>query len=114
MPFAERNGHIYESTGIEARFTALGHVQRGGSPHVRDRVTATCMGSKAVTLLAEGKGNRVVAACGDKIVDHDINEALAMTKEFDFETYRTFSALTFLDRNLFCELVYEDIERGRR
>ena len=45
---------IQEKTGIEARATILGHVQRGGSPSVRDRVIASEMGSKAVELLMEG------------------------------------------------------------
>ena len=92
---------IHETTGIETRVTELGHIQRGGSPHVRDRVTATIMGYKAVTLLAEGKGCRVVAMQGEDYVDYDINEALNMTKEFDYETYKMFTALTFLDKTIF-------------
>ena len=90
---------IAEATGIETRITALGHIQRGGSPHVRDRVAATTWGYKAVTLLSEGKGNRVVVMSGDFFVDMDINEALAMKKEFDYEAYRMYTALTFLDRS---------------
>ena len=35
---------LQEKTGIEARTTILGHVQRGGSPTVRDRVVASQMG----------------------------------------------------------------------
>ena len=89
---------IHEATGIETRVTALGHVQRGGSPLMRDRVTATSMGYKAVMLLAEGKGGRVVAMSGDTLTDHDIDEALAMKKPFDFDTYKMFTSLTFLDR----------------
>ena len=36
--------------GVESRATVLGHVQRGGSPTVRDRVVASQMGYKAVEL----------------------------------------------------------------
>jgi len=90
---------IHAATGIETRVTALGHIQRGGAPHVRDRVIATGMGNKAVSLLAEGKGGRVIAISGDKYVDIDINEALSMKKAFDFETYHMFTTLTFLDSN---------------
>ena len=89
---------IHETTGIDTRFTALGHIQRGGSPLMRDRVTATCMGYRAVMLLAEGKGSRVVCTHGDDFVDHDIDEALEIHKEFDLGTYNMFSALTFLDK----------------
>ena len=90
---------INEATGIETRVTELGHIQRGGAPHVRDRVTATSMGYKAVTLLAEGKQNRIVAMKGDDIVDYDILEALNMKKEFDHTAYKMFTSLTFLDKN---------------
>lgn len=72
---------IEEKTGIESRATILGHVQRGGSPTVRDRVIASEMGGKAVELLLEGKQNRIVCMRDHKIVDVDIEEGLAMTKE---------------------------------
>lgn len=71
---------IEEKTGIESRATILGHVQRGGSPTVRDRVVASEMGGKAVELLLEGKQNRIVCMRDHKIVDVDIEEGLAMTK----------------------------------
>ncbi len=75
---------IQSATGIESRATVLGHVQRGGSPTVRDRVRATQFGNMAVHLLDKGIGNRVVAYKEGKIVDYDIFEALNMKKEFDF------------------------------
>ena len=79
---------IEEATGIESRATVLGHVQRGGSPTVRDRVTASRMGYHAVQLLEQGIGNRVVAVEHGKIVDYDISEALNMKKTFDEELYQ--------------------------
>ena len=75
--------YIQEKTGIDSRATVLGHVQRGGSPTVRDRVRATQMGNAAVHLLYKGIGNRVVAYKRGEIVDFDIFEALNMTKTFD-------------------------------
>ncbi|MCL2080340.1 MAG: 6-phosphofructokinase [Oscillospiraceae bacterium] len=89
---------IRDATGIDTRYTALGHIQRGGSPHVRDRVVATAMGYMAVSLLAAGRKSRIVAMRGDRVIDLDIHEALSLTKEFDYEMYRSFSALTFLDK----------------
>lgn len=71
---------IEESTGIETRATILGHVQRGGSPSVRDRVTASQMGSRAVELLLEGKSNRIVCVRESKIIDIDVLEGLSMKK----------------------------------
>ena len=86
---------LQEKTGIEARATILGHVQRGGSPTVRDRVIASQMGYHAVELLAEGKGNRVVGMQDSKIVDFDIQEALAMKKPFDEELYHIADEIAF-------------------
>ena len=90
---------IYATTGIETRVTALGHIQRGGAPLVRDRVTATYMGYNAVMLLAEGNSGRVVAMNGDRCIDVDIHEALSMTKEFDLAAYHMLTTLTFLEKS---------------
>ncbi|MCQ2416764.1 MAG: 6-phosphofructokinase [Oscillospiraceae bacterium] len=78
---------IQKATGIESRATILGHVQRGGSPTVRDRVLASQMGNYAVNLLEQGIGNRVVGIRGTKLVDYDIQEALQMSKPFDDDIY---------------------------
>lgn len=86
---------IQERTGIEARATILGHVQRGGSPTVRDRVVASEMGYYAVNLLDQGIGNRVVAMRDSKIVDFDIKEALSMKKPFDENLYNIANEISF-------------------
>ncbi len=78
---------IEAETGVESRATVLGHVQRGGSPTARDRVMASQMGSRAVDLLTQGIGNRVVGIKDNKIVDFDIFEALKMTKTIDMKDY---------------------------
>ena len=76
---------IEEKTGMESRASILGHVQRGGSPTVRDRVTASSMGVHAVKLLLEGKSNRIVCEKNGKISDIDIQEGLSLKKEFPKE-----------------------------
>lgn len=86
---------IQERTGIVSRATILGHVQRGGSPTVRDRVVASEMGYYAVNLLDKGIGNRVVAMQNGKIVDFDIKEALAMKKPFDENLYNIANEISF-------------------
>ena len=86
---------IQNRTGIESRATILGHVQRGGSPTVRDRVVASEMGYYAVNLLDKGIGNRVVAMQNGKIVDFDIQEALAMKKPFDKNLYDIANEISF-------------------
>ena len=58
----------------------MGHVQRGGSPTVRDRVVASQMGAKSVELLIDGKSNRIVCMQKSEITDVDIEEGLNMKK----------------------------------
>ncbi len=79
---------LQEKTGIESRVTVLGHVQRGGSPTMRDRVVATEMGYYAVELLAADKTDRVVGMKDGKIYDVDIQEALSMQKAFPERKYK--------------------------
>ena len=81
--------YIEHNLGVESRATILGHVQRGGSPSVKDRVVASRMGSYATHLLLDGIGNRVVAMKKDDILDYDIFEALNMTKSIDLDLYKT-------------------------
>ncbi len=80
--------NIEAKTQVETRAVILGHVQRGGSPTVRDRVVASQMGYKAVKLLMQDKGNRVVAMQKDEIVDYDIYDALNMKKSIDCSLYK--------------------------
>ncbi len=75
----ELEKRVQSETGIETRTTILGYFQRGGSPSNLDRVRASEMGSRAVELLKEGVGNRVVGVKDNKIFDMDIFEALSMT-----------------------------------
>lgn len=86
---------IEQLTGVESRATILGHVQRGGSPTVRDRVVASQMGYYAVDLLSRGIGNKVVGLRNDKIYDCDIQEALSMKKPFPEDLYRIADEISF-------------------
>ncbi len=79
---------IENECGVESRAIVLGHVQRGGSPTVRDRVAASQMGYKTVQLLMEGIGNRVVVQKNDIIIDYDIYEALCMERSVNDELYK--------------------------
>ena len=85
---------IHEAIGIDPRVTVLGHIQRGGSPSARDRETASRMGYVAVQALVNDKGNRIVVSKDGRILDLDMEEALAETKEFQMERYDILEALT--------------------
>ena len=85
---------IEAATGIETRATILGYMQRGGSPTCKDRYFASIMGAYAADLLCQGKSNRVVCYQNGAFVDHDIQEALAMTKqisEYEYQVSRLLS-----------------------
>ncbi|MDR1013117.1 MAG: 6-phosphofructokinase [Lactobacillales bacterium] len=80
---------IQDRTGIDSRATVLGHVQRGGSPTLRDRIVASEMSAYAIEIFLKGKSNRVVAMKDGKILDYDIAEALRMKKSFSENLYKT-------------------------
>ena len=59
---------LQQLTGVEARVTSLGHVQRGGSPTPFDRLLCTRFGTKAGELLAEKRYNIMVGLKGNVCV----------------------------------------------
>lgn len=91
----ELSDRLTEFTGIETRDTVLGHVQRGGSPTLRDRVVASEMGYYAVELLDKGISDRIVGLKNDKVYDISISEGLAMTKPFDKKLYAIADEISF-------------------
>ncbi|MBS6063837.1 6-phosphofructokinase [Criibacterium bergeronii] len=84
---------LQEKTGLEARTTILGHIQRGGNPTSNDRVLASKLGQKAVQCLIEGKSSRVVGIRSNEIIDMDIHEALKMERKFDMNMYNLINIL---------------------
>ena len=85
---------IHEELGVDTRVTILGHIQRGGAPSARDRVTATSMGFHAVNILVKGSTNRVVCERAGKTSDIDIAEAFSMKKGLDEDEYSVLEAVT--------------------
>jgi 6-phosphofructokinase 1 len=86
---------IEEITGIESRATILGHIQRGGSPSGFDRMLASRMGVEAVEVLMAGKSGRVIGMRNGKIIDEDINTALAMPRKLDEDLYEISKILSY-------------------
>ena len=78
---------LQADTEYSVRPTCIGHIQRGGSPTMADRVLAAQFGSKAVSLLNEDIGNRAVGIRNNKIIDMDIIEAISMKKTFNNDLY---------------------------
>jgi 6-phosphofructokinase 1 len=71
---------IQQLTGLEARVTQLGHVQRGGSPSAADRLLCTRLGTKAGELLLKGVYNVMVAVRGDDCVPVLLNKVAGKVK----------------------------------
>ena len=66
--------NIQTYTGIEARETRLGYVQRGGTPSPMDRILATRYGSFATELIADGAYNNMVSVRGNDLVAVPLDE----------------------------------------
>ncbi len=56
---------LQKLTGLEARVTILGHLQRGGTPSAADRLLATRLGTAAAELVADEVYGVMVAAIGE-------------------------------------------------
>ncbi len=67
-------------TGVEARVTSLGHVQRGGSPTAYDRLLCTRLGTKAGELLAAREFNLMVAVKGNRCEPVPLKEVAGKTR----------------------------------
>ncbi len=69
-----------DMTGIESRFTILGHVQRGGSPSPFDRILASRFGYHAVQAVVNRKFGQLVGLRGTEIKTTPIQEAVAVPR----------------------------------
>ncbi len=56
---------LEELTGLEARVTILGHLQRGGTPSAADRLLATRLGTACAALINKGHYGVMVASRGE-------------------------------------------------
>jgi len=57
---------LEELTGLEARVTILGYLQRGGTPSAADRLLATRLGSACANCIKDDVYGVMVAARGDQ------------------------------------------------
>lgn len=68
--------YIEKRTGFEARATVLGHLQRGGSPSVFDRVLATRLGVASIEHVKAGRFGRMMALQGNDITSVGLRMAI--------------------------------------
>jgi len=83
-PMANRIAReIQQTTGIDARVTSLGHVQRGGSPSAADRLLCTRLGTCVGDLLRRKHYNAMVSIQGSECVPVPLEEVAGKTKFVD-------------------------------
>jgi 6-phosphofructokinase 1 len=68
------SNELQKRTGVDSRCTVLGHVQRGGSPAMFDRLLGSAFGARAIHVLAEGSSRRMVAWRSGLVTDVPMTE----------------------------------------
>jgi 6-phosphofructokinase 1 len=74
---------IEQNTKIETRVAVIGHIQRGGSPTLFDRILATRVGVKAAELVEEKKFGYMACLKGNEITAVPLKEAVEKIKTVD-------------------------------
>ena len=72
---------LEELTGLEARCTVLGYMQRGGTPTAFDRVLSTKYGTKAMELALEGKFNVLTVIKNGKLDSVPLEDVVGNNKK---------------------------------
>jgi 6-phosphofructokinase 1 len=67
---------IESRLGVETRAVVLGHVQRGGTPTLFDRVLGTRVGMKAADMVQNGEWGKMAALQGTDVVAVDLEYAV--------------------------------------
>ncbi len=84
LVYAERTlvlaQQLEKLTGLEARVTILGHLQRGGTPSAADRLLATRLGTAAADLIAQHKYGFMVASRGELSVPVRLEDVAGQVK----------------------------------
>ena len=71
----------HHTSVVDARLSILGHVQRGGSPTVRDRVLASQFGAAAVQSLLEGHRGIVIGLAKGQLIEIPLDAVLAPSEK---------------------------------
>jgi 6-phosphofructokinase 1 len=80
---ADVQEYVGKHTGFEARYTVLGHMQRGGRPTAFDRVLALRLGTFASSRLLGGNGGEMVGVDGNDLVAHPLSYVLSTERTID-------------------------------
>ena len=84
---------VQEKTGIDTRVSILGHIQRGGSPTVEDRMKASMLGERAALAIISGVSDVVFGFDEGKVVSINLFDSVYNKKTLDPEMVRLSSVL---------------------
>jgi 6-phosphofructokinase 1 len=76
-------GHIQRNTKAEVRLSIIGYAQRGGNPTARSRLLASLFANRAVELLSDEEGNRIVGLQDGRIGSVDLQKSCGTEKPLD-------------------------------
>ena len=85
---------IYEHTGLESKAVVIGHLQRGGSPSMADRVFASRLGVCAVESIKNGEMNIAIGTKNNKMNKMNIEKAIKTKNVFDEFDYKINSIIS--------------------
>ena len=74
---------IEQQAGVEVRLSITGYAQRGGNPTARSRLLANLFGAKAVELLLNKQGNRMVGLENGKVTSTTLEKVTTNQKPLD-------------------------------
>ena len=91
----EISAYLTEKAGVDIKKTHLGHVQRGGSPTMADRILASRFAVKAVEEIRDKDSvSSAIGIVDNKIVSVPFEKALSMKKVINEELYETLKILS--------------------
>lgn len=71
---------IEEKLEIDTRVGVIGHMQRGGSPTLFDRILGVRAGVKAMDLIRQGKFGQMVCLHGNELISAKLEDAVGELK----------------------------------
>lgn len=71
---------LEEKTGVSTRSATIGHIQRGGSPTLFDRILGSRVGVKAVEMVHDGDFGKMAALRGTELISIPLTEAVGKLK----------------------------------
>ena len=74
---------IQRNTKADVRLSIIGYAQRGGSPTARSRLLASLFAQKAIQLLSQKDGDRIVGLQDGKVVSVELQKSCNAQKVLD-------------------------------